>query len=823
SSANGGDWVVKSFHDDGWSVAGFPTITWNSGGTNNDRLNAINVKAESITAIGDNGSDLVMRRYDADTQLDTTWGTNGQITWDSGTGLDSGRAVTNEYWGDMFIAGTQASNGGDMWVRKYNYAGELADTTGGGTVRVVGMPGSDRAHFTGDVSVGAAADTGTTVLDMNTNDKPWDFDGDLTVSTKGALRASNSSPWSLAGNLAVAGTFYGNGGTLSLDDARRPSTISGGATLGIPNLRIARADKQVALATGTQLNVTGSLAVDGGSCTSPVRLTSTAPGTRAKLNVTGTSSTANVRMQDIDAVAPLTVSNAVNGGNNLNVTFGSACAAQQAAPTALFVGDTSASTGTRHRPISAALPTFSWLAPSGATYTSQRMQVWSTPPSDATALWHLDGAGTDAGTGTAAPVTLSASPQDPAYVAGQTRFGQALDFDGDDRASAPVSSKLDLGTLTVDLWMQSSQLPAASSGIATLVGKDGTFAIKAKNDGELHGQVRVGGVWQDAYWPGASIFDGAWHHVAVTANPAAGKVTLSVDGRKVAIATFSGAIDRPSATTWLGDDGSGTSYFRGRLDDLRVSATDFDEGDLRGVYRARQPHATVLWDSSSGGAGVAMASCTGPARCADITYGGGSSDLLIDGARYYARAMYKDTVGTWTPWSDTDWFEMAHAMSISLPGGVVSSLGTSLPGTDTVGQFDVQVTSNAAHGYSLLATTATDAWGMSSGVDTVARYNNPIADTPTAWTPGAALGFGVTVLSAPGRSSARWGLGTNATDVGTLNYAGVSLSSPVTLASTSSGTGALDTTRVGLRTNAALATKPGSYSTTIALTVVPNP
>ena len=49
-------------------------------------------------------------------------------------------------------------------------------------------------------------------------------DGDIDVTSKGLLRASDSGPFTVGANVTSNGTWYHGGGTLTLDDASRPTT-----------------------------------------------------------------------------------------------------------------------------------------------------------------------------------------------------------------------------------------------------------------------------------------------------------------------------------------------------------------------------------------------------------------------------------------------------------------------------------------------------------------------------------------------------------------------------------------------------------------------
>jgi hypothetical protein len=150
------------------------------------------------------------------------------------------------------------------------------------------------------------------------------------------------------------------------------------------------------------------------------------------------------------------------------------------------------------------------------------------------AFWHLDEAsGTVAAdsSGNANHGTIDGA----AHVAG--RFGKALRFDGvDDRVLIARSSTLEPAAVTVEGWVRS----ATSPGVARYIVAQGARTCEAASYGLYTGiggglafYVSTNNATLFSVSPAApaTIWDGAWHHVAGTYDGAA--VRLYVDGVQV--------------------------------------------------------------------------------------------------------------------------------------------------------------------------------------------------------------------------------------------------------------------------------------------------
>ncbi|MCW2926008.1 MAG: hypothetical protein JWM98_3412, partial [Thermoleophilia bacterium] len=206
SSTNGGDMVVQRLSNDGYLQA---ATTYDSG-AGADNAWGIEAIGPSITVVGDvpsNGGDVALLRFAAmDLTPDTTWGTAGRVTWNSGgTQLDSARDLylesDNEGGdGSMIIAVRQGTNGGDVTDMLFDYDGALMNTTTSATtVRVNLGHGAAPLVVSGKLVVGRAGDPGTTTFDDRISQRAMRIGGDMTVTSTGRVRAPKDVPWTLAG------------------------------------------------------------------------------------------------------------------------------------------------------------------------------------------------------------------------------------------------------------------------------------------------------------------------------------------------------------------------------------------------------------------------------------------------------------------------------------------------------------------------------------------------------------------------------------------------------------------------------------------------
>lgn len=163
---------------------------------------------------------------------------------------------------------------------------------------------------------------------------------------------------------------------------------------------------------------------------------------------------------------------------------------------------------------------------------------------------------------------------DPKWVAG--KFGEALDFDGDDDSvEVPDSDSLDVTAVTLAAWVKSE---------ANML-LDGN-AIVYKNPSYIHQYwastmnpgVFVAGQWCGSGWlPQAVIWDDSWHHVALTYDGEIQK--YYADGVFIGEnAACEGDIDISDSSLTIGTGNTG--FYTGSIDELAVFNVALDEGDI---------------------------------------------------------------------------------------------------------------------------------------------------------------------------------------------------------------------------------------------------
>ncbi|HAM88042.1 MAG: hypothetical protein US83_C0001G0013 [Candidatus Falkowbacteria bacterium GW2011_GWC2_38_22] len=129
---NGYDWAIRKYTSAGildttWGTSGM--VTYNSGSSQNDYANSIAIDQENNIYVAGrqqtNGYDWAIRKYTSAGILDTAWGTSGMVTYNSGSSLDEASAITIDSQDNIYVAGYQLTNGGDWAIRKYDAYGNF--------------------------------------------------------------------------------------------------------------------------------------------------------------------------------------------------------------------------------------------------------------------------------------------------------------------------------------------------------------------------------------------------------------------------------------------------------------------------------------------------------------------------------------------------------------------------------------------------------------------------------------------------------------------------------------------------------------------------
>lgn len=203
--------------------------------------------------------------------------------------------------------------------------------------------------------------------------------------------------------------------------------------------------------------------------------------------------------------------------------------------------------------------------------------------------WPVNGAMDDI-SDIANPGTLSAPPNEPTYVAGDARFGQALRFDGDDFAAVAHHPSYAVSSFTVSTWFRTSSIANVAYPQLVNLGPNPTtnhqFGLTFRRDSnEFVGCASVAGVDQCAATGSAGLVDGGWHHAAMTVDAATSRLRLYVDGVERSSVVLPGTVDMPTAPIEIGGLSAWPSYrFIGDIDEVRLAAGARNASDIRAMF-----------------------------------------------------------------------------------------------------------------------------------------------------------------------------------------------------------------------------------------------
>jgi uncharacterized delta-60 repeat protein len=311
-----------------WGTSGM--VTYDSGGGQDSAYGTALDGDGRLVVSGyqqTNGFDWVVLRYTATGALDTTWGGGtGKVTFNSAAAqTDAPRSVVIDPQGNVLVAGYSGNNGGDWMVRRYDPGGNLEDGSAGFAEKSIAAAGGTAATTIGmSLTAGVATDPAVATLDLATNNRSYDVNGSVSITSKGALSAPPTAALTIAGDFTNNGTFTPGTGTVTFDGAGT-STLTYSAATTFAGLTVATPSKVLAFDHVDQTNVTGALTTNGGACATQVGLRSDLAGTRFPLNATGAKSVTYTKVTDSSAVTAASATNASSGGNNLGWTIDMAC------------------------------------------------------------------------------------------------------------------------------------------------------------------------------------------------------------------------------------------------------------------------------------------------------------------------------------------------------------------------------------------------------------------------------------------------------------------------------------------------------------------
>ncbi len=152
-----------------------------------------------------------------------------------------------------------------------------------------------------------------------------------------------------------------------------------------------------------------------------------------------------------------------------------------------------------------------------------------------------------------------------------------LDFDGsNDYVKYTSDSKLEgmngASNYTLEAWVY---VDANCDNLADIMMRDNQFVLYYRKSSNSLGVGLYHGSWSYYHSDDNSLPSGGWHHIAVVRNTALSHyLQVYIDGSDVFSSTYNGYALRSSISTnlYIGNDGSGGHYFKGYIDEVRLSA-----------------------------------------------------------------------------------------------------------------------------------------------------------------------------------------------------------------------------------------------------------
>lgn len=233
----------------------------------------------------------------------------------------------------------------------------------------------------------------------------------------------------------------------------------------------------------------------------------------------------------------------------------------------------------------------------------------TTPTSVDTSLkgyWSFNGSdisGTTAydRSGTGNTLTLTGSPT----VTGGP-VGQALDFSGSNSASVtPSGAGYGYGTsdFSVSVWAKTSGYVNRGSSLNVIIGRGNEggstswHGIAFPSTHKPYFSVGNGTATSGAM----AINDNQWHHF--TGIRRGNVVELWVDGVKTTDGSTTSNISSTSTPFYVANDGAGTRYFTGSVDEPRVYNRALSASEIKSLYDIAKPDATNSSSSQTQGTG----------------------------------------------------------------------------------------------------------------------------------------------------------------------------------------------------------------------------
>jgi prepilin-type N-terminal cleavage/methylation domain-containing protein len=180
-------------------------------------------------------------------------------------------------------------------------------------------------------------------------------------------------------------------------------------------------------------------------------------------------------------------------------------------------------------------------------------------------------------------VTLLASSDTNNVTPEDTDFGTALLFNGVDN-SVTTSPTVPTNTFTFEAWVKATEeitmYSEATSGAAGVSGQHYVFWPTYEGDFDAGVGLSVGtngiSVYEhgNGYLPPLAVYNGsvgtAWNHIAVVYSSDVAKIYLNGNLVRTGLTSTKGIAYAPNTIGYGADWGSGSSYFNGVIDEVRV-------------------------------------------------------------------------------------------------------------------------------------------------------------------------------------------------------------------------------------------------------------
>ena len=176
---------------------------------------------------------------------------------------------------------------------------------------------------------------------------------------------------------------------------------------------------------------------------------------------------------------------------------------------------------------------------------------------------------------------------DPAWVAGQATYGQALSFDGvNDAVSVANPSTLNVGTsdFTIELWAKRTLLGGQQRHLFSKC-SNATWSTGCKEFYFKANNTLTFGSFATGDTLSIPIADTTWHHIAVTFVDATNTLRFYVDGTLRTTATKALEADGASHLVTLGNHllggPPGINAFSGLLDEVRLYSRALTQSEIQ--------------------------------------------------------------------------------------------------------------------------------------------------------------------------------------------------------------------------------------------------